>query len=64
MLTHGNLQDQAADMMQSTSEAIQQEGQQIGELYQREDVEYPDFWGKGTDKVNELWNNTVDNIFN
>ena len=64
LLTHGNLQDQAADMMQSTSEAIQQEGQQIGELYQREDVEYPDFWGKGTDKVNELWNNTVDNIFN
>jgi hypothetical protein len=64
LLTHGNLQDQASEMMQSSSPVIQQEGQQIGELYQRDiPVEYPDFWGRGTKKVSELWNNSLGKLF-
>ena len=63
LLTHGNLQDQASEMMQSSSPIIQQEGQEIRNLVERDSVEYPDFWGKGTKKVSELWNNSLGKIF-
>ena len=64
LFTHGELQENAAEMLQSSDPVLHQDAQEIGELNQRDTpVERPDFWGKGTKKVSELWNNSLGKIF-
>lgn len=65
LLTHGNLQDQAQDMLRSSDTGAQETGRQIQELYGPREVpvEYPDFWGRGTKKVRDLWNHTMRCLF-
>ena len=65
LMTHGNLQDQANGMLQDSSPVIRQEGQEIRDLYGPRDVkvEYPDFWGKGTKKVRDLWDSSFGKLF-
>lgn len=65
LVTHGNLQDQASEMMQSTSPVLRQEGQDIRDLHGPREVpvETPDFWGKGTKKVRDLWDSSFGRLF-
>ena len=65
LMTHGNLQDQANEMLQSKSPGMRQQGQDIRDLYGPREVpvEYPDFWGKGTKKVRELWDSSFGKLF-
>jgi len=65
LMTHSNLQDQATDMLQSASPEMRQQGQDIRDLYGPRDVpvEYPDFWGKGTAKVKDLWDSSFGKLF-
>ncbi len=65
MLTHRNLQQQAQEMLQSSEQSTREMGQEIRELYGERDVpvEYPDFMGRGTRKVQELWDHTMNSLF-
>lgn len=65
LVTHGNLQDQADHMLRDASPGIREDGQMIKELHGEREVpvEYPDFMGKGTRKVRELWNHTMRSLF-
>lgn len=65
LMTHGNLQDLASEMMRDSSPVLRQEGQEIRKLYGPRDVpvEYPDFWGKGTAKVKQLWDRSLGRLF-
>jgi len=65
MLTHRNLQQQAQEMLQSSEQGTREMGQEIQDLYGERDVpvEYPDFMGRGTRKVQELWDHTMNSLF-
>ena len=65
LMTHGKLQDQANEMLQSKSPGMRQQGQDIRDLYGPREVpvEYPDFWGKGTKKVRDLWDSSFGKLF-
>lgn len=65
LMTHGNLQEQADQMLGDSSVAIREEGQMIKDLHGEREVpvEYPDFMGKGTRKVRELWDHTMRCLF-
>lgn len=65
LLTHGNLQDQAQEMIDKGDPGTRETGQMIKDLHGPRDVpvEYPDFWGKGTRKVRELWDSSLGRLF-
>lgn len=65
LLTHHNLQQQAQQMMESSEQGTRNLGQEVNDLYGPRDVpvEYPDFWGRGTRKVQELWDHTMNSLF-
>ncbi|MBN1267204.1 MAG: hypothetical protein JXA25_17060 [Anaerolineales bacterium] len=65
LLTHRNLQEQAQQMLQSGEQGTQEMGHEIQELYGPREVpvEYPDFMGRGTRKVQELWDHTMRCLF-
>lgn len=65
LLTHGNLQDQAQQMIDQGDAGTRETGQMIQDLHGPRDVpvEYPDFWGKGTRKVRELWDSSLGRLF-
>lgn len=64
LATHGNLQDQADQMLQDSSLGIRQDGQMIKELHGPREVkvEYPD-WGKSPRKVLKLYDKFKDWAF-
>jgi len=65
LLTHRNLQQQAQEMIQSSEQGTRDMGQEIKDLYGEREVpvEYPDFIGRGTRKVQELWDHTMNSLF-
>jgi hypothetical protein len=65
LMTHDKLMEQADQMMQDSSPEIRQEGKEIKEIHGKWEVpvEKPDFIGKGTRKVEELWNHTMRCLF-
>ncbi len=62
-ITHGEMMEQAEQMSQDSSPEIRKDGQQMKDLYKRENVDHFDPWGKGTKKAKELWNHTMRAIF-
>ncbi len=62
-ITHGEMMEQAEQMSQDSSPEIRKEGQQMKDLYKRDNVDHFDPWGKGTKKAKEIWNHTMRALF-